>query len=151
MIFDGFRNVMASFTSADRVLDYLDEVSIVKDLPEAKDINITKGKLEFKNVKFTYPGFEETTLQGINFSVTEGTHIAFVGPSGAGKSTILQLIQRFYDPQEGEILIDGTNVKEFKQRFLRSQMGFVMQENIFLKEQLKRTYALQNQMQLWQK
>ena len=142
MILEGFRNIMASFTSADRVLDYLDEISIVKDLPDAKEIEIKKGKLEFKDVVFTYPGFNEIVLQGINFTVEPGKHIALVGPSGAGKSTVLQLIQRFFDPQAGEILVDGVNIKEFNQRFLRSQMGFVMQDNIFFEGTIEENLRL---------
>lgn len=141
-ILDGFRNVITSFTSADRVLDYLEEVSHIQDDPNALDANDLQGKVTFKDVVFSYPGFNEVALRGINFTVEQGKHIAFVGPSGAGKSTILTLIQRFYDPQEGVILIDDKNIKEFKQRSLRQQMGFVMQENIFFEGTIEENLRL---------
>lgn len=86
------------------------------------------GNIEFKNVKFKYPTREKIIFDGLSFKINAKTKVALVGPSGCGKSTIMQLLLRFYDVDEGEILIDGKNIKEYDLHHLRDSFGFVSQE-----------------------
>jgi ATP-binding cassette subfamily B (MDR/TAP) protein 1 len=101
-----------------------------------------KGTIELQNVSFIYPARPEsifpplsslivvTVLKNINIKIPEGKFTAVVGPSGSGKSTILQLLERFYDPVEGEVYLDGHNIRNLNVKFLRSQMGLVSQEPV---------------------
>jgi ATP-binding cassette, subfamily B (MDR/TAP), member 1 len=91
----------------------------------------TKGNIEFRNVSFIFPSRPEVmVLKGVNMFIPEGRFTAVVGPSGSGKSTILQLMERFYDPVEGEILLDGHNIRNLNVKHLRSKMGLVSQEPV---------------------
>ncbi len=95
-------------------------------LPEQKE-----GRIEFRNVTFTYPSRpDEKVLNQLNLSVEKGENLAVVGPSGAGKSTVFQLIQRFYDPSDGEILIDGVNIKDADPEEVRRRLSIVPQESV---------------------
>jgi len=89
-----------------------------------------KGRIEFKNVTFKYPTREDHVLRGISFTIEPGRKAAIVGISGSGKSTIIQLLERFYDVESGEILIDGINIKEYDIKSLRKKIGYVPQEPI---------------------
>jgi len=89
-----------------------------------------KGDIEFRNIWFKYPTREKQIFQGLNLKINASTKVAFVGPSGCGKSTILALLQRFYDPDQGEILIDGINIKQYDLKYLRSCFGVVSQEPV---------------------
>ncbi|XP_018319200.1 multidrug resistance protein 1 [Agrilus planipennis] len=96
-----------------------------------KELNHVKGKITFKNVKFNYPSRSNVKiLQGVNLEVEPGQTVAFVGSSGCGKSTCIQMIQRFYDPSEGEILLDGENLKNINLTSLRNNFGVVGQEPV---------------------
>uniref|UniRef100_A0A1L8E495 ABC-type xenobiotic transporter n=2 Tax=Nyssomyia neivai TaxID=330878 RepID=A0A1L8E495_9DIPT len=98
---------------------------------DGKKIDNFVGNIEFRNIRFQYPSRSDVKiLKGVNFSVKTGQTIALVGCSGSGKSTCLQLIQRLYDPYEGEILVDGVNIKHLNIAFLRSQIGIVGQEPV---------------------
>lgn len=89
----------------------------------------TKGYLEFKNVTFAYPGHAESpVIRNVSFKASPGETVAFIGSTGSGKSTLIQLIPRFYDVSEGEILIDGVNVKEYKLSALRNKIGYIPQK-----------------------
>ena len=98
-----------------------------------------KGKIEFKNIKFIYPGdkCQKTVLSGINLVVEAGKKVALVGESGCGKSTTVNLIERLYEPIEGEILLDGINIKEFNIEYLRSLIGYVKQEPVLFNKSIK--------------
>ncbi|XP_055701826.1 multidrug resistance protein homolog 65-like [Phlebotomus papatasi] len=102
--------------------------------PFSKDgitFNDLKGNIEFRNVHFKYPSRNEVkVLKNINFQIKKGQTIALVGSSGSGKSTCLQLLQRLYDPTEGEVVIDGVDIKKINTAFLRSQIGVVGQEPV---------------------
>ena len=89
-----------------------------------------QGEIEFKNVCFRYPDAEEAVLDEINFSIKHGETVAFIGSTGSGKSTLINLIPRFYDATEGEILVDGLNVREYKQSALLEKIGYVSQKAI---------------------
>ena len=99
-----------------------------------------ENKIEFKNVGFSYD--EKTILKGINFIVEKGKTVALVGSSGAGKSTLADLIPRFHDITEGEVLIDGINIKDYSLESVRSQMGIVTQEPILFNDTISRNIAL---------
>jgi len=117
-----------------QVLDAPSEINPLSDENKFKTkADTIKGKIEFRNVCFSYPTRTETkVLKNISFVIEPGQNIAFTGFSGCGKSTIIQLIERFYDCQSGEILIDGVNIKDYDLISLRKKIGIVMQEpNIF--------------------
>ena len=89
-----------------------------------------KGTVEFKNVSFKYPDADEYVLENISFKVNKGETIAFIGSTGSGKSTLINLVPRFYDATEGEVLIDGVNVKEYKPEALNNKLGYVPQKAV---------------------
>ena len=89
-----------------------------------------KGTVEFKNVSFKYPDADEYVLENISFKVNQGETIAFIGSTGSGKSTLINLVPRFYDATEGEVLIDGINVKEYKPEILNNKLGYVPQKAV---------------------
>lgn len=95
------------------------------------------GEVEFKNVSFRYPGAAEDVLHNISFSVSKGQTVAFIGSTGSGKSTLINLIPRFYDATQGEVLIDGTNVKSYRQSSLRKKIGYVSQKAVLFSGSVK--------------
>lgn len=115
-----------ALTSAERVFEVLDEEPSVKDSPEAKSHSI-EGRVKFENVTFGYSAYEPV-LHEISVEVEPGEMIGLVGHSGAGKSTFINLVCRFYDPNEGRILVDGVDLRDIAQVDLRSQIGVVLQE-----------------------
>ena len=118
--------------SADRIFEILDAKSDVTDAPNAQTLPPIQGHVEFKNVTFRYFGSGDPVLQHISFEATPGQTVALLGGTGSGKTTIINLLPRFYDVSEGEVLIDGHNVKDVTLDSLRSQIGIVLQEtNLF--------------------
>ncbi len=116
--------------SASRIMEVMEEeISIPDGTLDNKDSDL-KGVVEFKNVSFKYPDAEDYLLKNINFKVDKGTTVAFVGSTGSGKSTLINLIPRFYDVTEGEVLVDGVNVKDYKQTSLRNKLGYISQKAI---------------------
>ncbi|HKL99808.1 MAG TPA: ABC transporter ATP-binding protein [Mobilitalea sp.] len=113
-------------TSLERIYDVLDEEPDIADIAESKEIAI-RGKIEFNHVSFGYKAFEPV-LTDINLRVEQGEMIGLVGSSGTGKSTLINLIMRLYDVDQGEILIDGINIRSIKADCLHSQLGVVLQE-----------------------
>lgn len=89
-----------------------------------------RGTVEFKNVSFKYPDADEYLLKNISFKVNKGETIAFIGSTGSGKSTLINLVPRFYDATEGEILVDGVNVKDYKQEILHNKLGYIPQKAV---------------------
>lgn len=114
--------------AAKRINEVLDtEATIVDGDKDIKDSGI-RGEIEFKNVNFKYPDAEDYVLSDISFSVKKGETLAIIGATGCGKSTVINLIPRFYDVTEGEVLVDGVNVKDYKQKELRNKIGYVSQK-----------------------
>ena len=116
--------------SADRINEVLDTDCSIK---EGKfDGNKTKevGTVEFRNVSFKYPDAEEYLLRDISFKANKGDTVAFIGSTGSGKSTLINLIPRFYDATEGEILVDGVNVKDYKLDSLYNKLGYIPQKAV---------------------
>ena len=122
--------------SAKRINAVLDEKILVKDGKFDKETKET-GTVEFKNVSFKYPDADEYVLKDISFKVNKGQTIAFIGSTGSGKSTLINLVPRFYDATEGEVLVDGINVKEYKQEVLRNKLGYVPQKAVMFTGSVK--------------
>jgi len=100
------------------------------------------GDIELKDVYFSYPARpDELIFNGFSLYVPSGTTAALVGQSGSGKSTMISLIERFYDPQAGEVLIDGINLKEFQLRWIRGKIGLVSQEPVLFASSIKDNIA----------
>ncbi len=125
--------------SAKRILEVLNTEEKIKDG------NIIKGKevgtVEFKNVSFKYPDAEEYVLENISFKANRGETIAFIGSTGSGKSTLINLIPRFYDASEGEILVDGVNVKDYKLESLNNILGYVSQKAVLFRGTINENVA----------
>jgi len=113
--------------SAKRIQEVLDTQPSIRDGSVTVSPAGRKGEIEFRHVSFRYPGAEEPVIKDISFTARKGETVALVGSTGSGKSTILNLIPRFYDATEGEVLIDGVNVKDYKQTALRNKLGYVAQ------------------------
>lgn len=127
--------------SALRINEVLNTVAEIKDL-ETLNINIPRsGVIEFKDVTFSYPSAEEAILKDISFTAKPGEITAIIGGTGSGKSTLVNLIPRFYDINDGEILVDGVNIKEMSQKNLRNKIGLVPQKVVLftgtIKENIK--------------
>lgn len=117
--------------SMDRIDEVINTDLSIKDKKDAKEFNENKkGIVEFKNVSFRYPNAEEDVLSNITFTARPGKTTAFIGSTGSGKSTLINLIPRFYDVTEGEILVDGINVKDANQHKLREKIGYVPQKGV---------------------
>ena len=128
MIAEQFGEVQRAFGAADRIFDILDTKSEVSGGSE-EPISFQKN-IRFENVNFSYDG-EKQVLKDASFEIEKGKTLAIVGPTGSGKTTIISLLTRFYDPQQGKILIDGQDIKNYCRKSLREKMSLVLQE-IFL-------------------
>lgn len=113
--------------AAKRILEVLDTENKINDPSEYKKIS-GEASLEFKNVTFTYPNGDAPVVSNINFKVTAGETLAIIGSTGAGKTTIMNMIPRFYDTTEGEVLVNGNNVKDYTKHDLREVIGYVPQK-----------------------
>ena len=116
--------------SANRINEVLDTEISIKDGKINTKTNNEVGTVEFKNVSFKYPDADEYLLKDISFKANKGDTVAFIGSTGSGKSTLINLIPRFYDATEGEVLVDGINVKEYTQEFLHDKIGYVPQKAV---------------------
>ena len=130
MGFGFMANIFQTFTrakaSADRINEVLKSDCAIADGANT-EIETGLGAVEFRNVSFSYPGAGENVLRNISFSLSPGETLGIVGATGCGKSTLVHLIPRFYDATEGEVLVDGRNVKDYKLRDLRDKISIVMQ------------------------
>lgn len=115
--------------SANRIMEAFAMEPLIESKEKTTPKTKTKGVVEFKNVTFAYPGATETPiLRSINFTARPGETVAFIGSTGSGKSSLIQLIPRFYEVSEGEVLIDGVNVKDYPLEFLRKKIGYIPQK-----------------------
>lgn len=137
-----FTTLTQSFASMDRVFQLMDEGYDIKNKKGALPIEINKGRIELNDVSFKYNSEESTILNNINLEINQGETVAFVGMSGGGKSTLINLIPRFYDVTDGEIKIDGTNIKSYLTGSLRNQIGLVQQDNILFSDTIKENILL---------
>ena len=116
----------------ERIREVLENEMQVRDLPGAKPAPRFKGKIEFDHVSFSYDT-NQPVLNDMSLKIEPGQLVALVGPTGAGKTTIASLLPRFYEPRSGEIRIDGTDIRRFKQKSLREQISFVLQESLLFR------------------
>lgn len=137
-----FTTLTQSFASMDRVFQLMDEDYDIKNGIGAQPIKISEGQIDLKHVSFKYNENEKEVLHDINLTINKGETVAFVGMSGGGKSTLINLIPRFYDVTQGEILIDHHNVKDFLTGSLRNQIGLVQQDNILFSDTVKENILL---------
>lgn len=115
---------------AKRINEVLDTKSTIKNGTIKKKMPGKEGTVEFKNVSFKYPDADEYILENISFTANTGETVAFIGSTGSGKSTLINLIPRFYDATEGEVLVDGINVKEYDEEYLNNIIGYVPQKAV---------------------
>jgi ATP-binding cassette subfamily B protein len=125
-------NIYNTFITAmaylDRIFDTIAEPVTIKDAPGAVEFPFVRGHVEFRNVSFSYDGVRKV-LNNVNFDGHPGESIAIVGPTGAGKTTIVNLLSRFYNIEEGQVFIDGQDIMKVTLPSLRSQMGIMLQDN----------------------
>lgn len=125
-----FMMVPRAQVSAERINEVMESDISIKDGDVDEVDTGLVGVVEFKNVSFKYPDAEECLLKNISFKANKGDTVAFIGSTGSGKSTLINLVPRFYDVTEGEILIDGVNVKDYKQDVLHNKIGYVPQKAV---------------------
>jgi subfamily B ATP-binding cassette protein MsbA len=128
----GYYSMQKGLASADRIFEILDAEEVIEEKPDARTIAEFKESIEYKNVTFRYE--VDDVLKNINLKIEKGKVVALVGQSGAGKSTMADLLPRFYDVSEGEILIDGINIKDYRIDDVRGLMGIVTQESILFND-----------------
>ncbi len=138
---DAFANINQGIAAGDRVFSLLDTKSSLTEKPDAVDLTDFHDSIEFRNVHFAYDP-EREVINGVSFKIRKGETIALVGPSGGGKSTIADLIPRFYDVTEGEILIDGRNIKDYTLDSLNANIGVVTQETILFNDTIADNLSL---------
>ncbi len=119
--------------SAKRINEVLDTEPTILDGSHTNGVPGLKGEVTFQHVGFKYPDAEDYVLEDVNFTVKQGETIAFIGSTGSGKSTLINLVPRFFDATEGEILIDGVNIKEYTQEALHNKIGYVPQKAVLFK------------------
>lgn len=132
-----FRDLHESFTDLNAFFLYYDQQNEIKDTSGAADLKVKTGVIQFTNVTFGYNDANhkgKIVLDNVSFTMPAGKSVAFVGPSGVGKSTIIKLLYRFYDPQSGQITVDGQNIAAVTQRSLRDALSIVPQETALFNE-----------------
>ncbi|KAJ3385607.1 Iron-sulfur clusters transporter atm1, mitochondrial [Lobulomyces angularis] len=135
-----YREVRQSLIDMDTMFQLKHSKTAIPEHPEAKPLVVTKGEIVFENVHFGY-GNNRKILNGLSFKLNAGSSVAFVGASGSGKSTILKLLFRFYDPQEGRILIDGQDIRFVTLESLRACLGVMPQDTILFNQSIKYNIA----------
>jgi ATP-binding cassette subfamily B protein len=128
-----FQKSLASWNRIEEVLDQPIEIENSDSVPN-KDQKPTFGSIEFKNVSFKYPDTTENVIKNVSFKIEKGQNVAIVGRTGSGKTSFVQLIPRLFDPHEGEVLIDGKNIKSIDLEQLRSAIGFVPQDTFLFSD-----------------
>lgn len=129
--------------SAERINAVLDTEVSIKE-PETDAVRTEVGTVEFRNVTFRYPDSDEAVIRNISFKANKGDTVAFIGSTGSGKSTLINLVPRFFDVTEGQVLIDGANVWEIKQKTLRHLIGYVPQKGVLFTGTVKENIAFGN-------
>jgi len=128
---DKFNILQTAMASSERIFRVLDEPVTVEDPPVPVVLPAPQGRIEFRDVWFSYDNDDTWALRGVSFTIEPGEAVALVGHTGAGKTSILNLLTRFYDPQRGQVLVDGVDVRQVAQRELRRRIGLVLQD-VFL-------------------
>jgi ATP-binding cassette, subfamily B, bacterial len=135
-IIKNLNEVQSSLASINRVFSVLDEEKEVRELPHAKSLKRAEGNFVFQNVSFRYQK-EKATLSNVSFTIRAGDRVGIMGSTGAGKSTLISLLMRLYDPTDGNITVDGTDVKNYKLVDYRKQFSVVLQEPVLFSTTIK--------------
>ncbi len=138
---DQFANINQGVAAGERIFAVLDDKNEITDAVDAKEFEGFNDKIEFRDVRFSYDESREI-IHGVSFEVRKGETVALVGPSGGGKSTLSELMERFYDTDSGDILIDGVSIRDYKQESLRAAMSLVSQETVLFNDTIKNNIAL---------
>ncbi len=138
---DQFANINQGIAAGERIFSIIDAKSEVEDKSNAVELEEFRDKIELKGVGFSYDG-QRKVLNDISLVVRKGETVALVGPSGGGKSTLSELVPRFYDPAEGEIMIDGKPLKDYTQESVREHMGIVSQDTILFNDTIRNNIAM---------
>ena len=138
---DQFANINQGVAAGERIFAVLDDKNEITDAADAKEFEGFNDKIEFRDVHFSYDSSREI-IHGVSFEVCKGETVALVGPSGGGKSTLSELMERFYDTDSGDILIDGVSIRNYKQDSLRAAMSLVSQETVLFNDTIKSNIAL---------
>lgn len=136
-----YQSLRRASVSLDEIFRILEIEEHLGDSPDAGDIGDIKGEVAFENVHFRYDIAGYPLLNGIDFAVRPGEMTAIVGPSGSGKTTLMALLMRFYDPQQGRVLIDGRDLRTIKQSSLRRKIGVVLQDTLLFNESVRANIA----------
>ena len=137
-----YTSIQRALASAERIFEIVDTTPTIQDSPNALNEVSFKRSIEFQNVSFAYE--QESVLNNVNITIPQGKTVALVGPSGSGKSTLVDLIPRFYDPTEGQVLIDGRPLSDFSMEAIRGLMGIVTQESILFNDTIFNNIAFGN-------
>ncbi|MCD4736882.1 MAG: ABC transporter ATP-binding protein/permease [Bacteroidales bacterium] len=132
-------NIQKGSASVERIKNVLDAEEVIEERPDARSVNSFEGEIEYRDVSFAYQ--KEKVLKTVNVKIPKGKTIAIVGPSGGGKSTMVDLLPRFYDVSEGELLLDGINIKDYIISDIRELMGIVTQESILFNDTVHNNIA----------
>lgn len=137
MICMAFTNLVISRASLTRITEVLNEQPVIKDSAQ-EDLEVANGSIEFRNVTFAYYSTaEEVNIKNVNLKIRSGETIGIIGGTGSAKSTLVQLIPRLYDVNQGEVLVGGRNVKDYKLKTLRSSVAMVLQKNVLFSGTIK--------------
>jgi ATP-binding cassette subfamily B protein len=136
-----YKTLRTARVSVEEVYAILDAQDHLGDAPDAREVLGLKGDVEWSRVRFGYDAAGPPLLDGIDLHVRAGERVAIVGPSGSGKSTLVALVQRFYDPTDGTVRVDGIDVKRLKQVSLRRQIGVVFQDSLLFNESIRANIA----------
>lgn len=136
-----YRVLRNAAVSLEHIFGILDNQEFIGDDPNAITLEKIKGEIRFENVSFRYGNSKTYLMDDISFKIRAGQSVAIVGPSGSGKSTLISLIQRFYDPVEGTIYLDGTDLRSIRQKSLRNNIGIVLQEPLLFNESIHNNIA----------
>ncbi len=138
---DQFANINQGIAAGERIFSVIDALPEITDKPDAREMDGLKEKIEFRDVHFSYDG-EREVIDGVSFEILRGQTVALVGPSGGGKSTLSELIPRFYDPQSGDILIDGVSLRDYTQESLRANISVVSQDTMLFNDTIEGNIAM---------
>lgn len=140
-IVENFETIQEAVVSINKIYDILEHKEYLEDFESGKELETIKGKIEFKHVWFAYKN-EDWVLKDVSFTIEPGQSIALVGKTGSGKTTIINLINRFYEIQKGEILLDGVNIKDINLRYLRKKVGIVLQDPFIFAKTIRENIEL---------